>query len=462
MDLKRAFEIIEIDETASFSEVKRSYRDLASVWHPDRHSLNSRLLEKSLKKMQEINEAYDLLSLFYANRDTRNTGSHENEKVIWVKCKKCGVNNRIKNLTGVIFKCGNCQSNLFDDETVNNNEERILCGDASCTGTICNGRCNVCGKTLEEGIKEDERKTKRYQKIYEQNKITEKRNQKRKNIIKYCSITAFLILLCHLIFDESSNTEIKQNSEISQAVQSKENPPQFVQDSKILQFNENDFKNTIPKDELKELQRNLKTIGYGIDRIDGIVGPNTICECNKFSADFSPYFKLYSATELLSCAKIHALVSATYPDWAKITRGNLLKEWIAQQHNDFKKEILLALQSNDPQKIIVVLNFYYFDKESPLQLPMPNNGVFEKSFWEGVAPLKISTRVKEQNHLIKILENETNKEILKAFLRGGHTLEFDVPLGSYIIKYAAGEKWYGEHFLVVSILLCKIYFCHFF
>ena len=445
MDLSRAFEILEIDETASFSEVKRAYRDLASVWHPDRHSQNPRLLEKSLQKMKELNAAHDLLSFFYTEngRSKPQSRHYEKEKTTIVTCKKCGTQNRVQNLTDVTFKCGKCRSDLFSEETFNDKEERILCADGECIGIMRHGCCSECGKTLEEGIKEEEeRKIKIYQESYlSQEKVA--------NVIKYgTTAAAIVILFGYGIYSENSNTDTKQNHELSKLVQAKKISLQRTQHNDILQFNENNFRGNLFKaDDLKELQKNLKTIGYKINSIDGIIGPNTISECNKFSADFSIFTKLNSTAGLLSCVKTHAAVSAVYPEWLGLLHGNLLKEWLARQQSNFKTKIVSVLKSNDPRKIIVVLNFYYFDKESPPQLPIPKNGIYWKSFLEGVAPLKISTRDIEQSHFIKIIESKTNKEILKAFLRGGHILKFDVPFGSYIIKYAAGEKWYGEHFL---------------
>lgn len=191
----------------------------------------------------------------------------------------------------------------------------------------------------------------------------------------------------------------------------------------------------------------MKAIGYDINKIDGIIGPNTIKESNKFCDAFWFFSNVNSIATLLSASKVHAEVSAIYPNWKEIVCKNLLHEWFQGKPDDFKREISWALQSNKSRYIVIVLNFYSFDKESPPQLPIPNNGILGKSFDDGLSPLRISTRDKEQNHFIKIVENGTSKEILKAFLRGGQTLEFDVPLGSYIIKYATGKKWYGERFL---------------
>ena len=92
MDLQSAFEILEIDENSSAEEIKQQYRDLASVWHPDRHAQNHRLYNKSLEKMKELNAAYDIISSYL-------TLKREYEKYdkgfIIVACKNCGTKNRL-------------------------------------------------------------------------------------------------------------------------------------------------------------------------------------------------------------------------------------------------------------------------------------------------------------------------------------------------------------------------------
>ena len=54
------YEILGIKEGASEAEIKQAYRDLVKKYHPDRHPDNP-LGDLAKEKMQEINEAYDVL-----------------------------------------------------------------------------------------------------------------------------------------------------------------------------------------------------------------------------------------------------------------------------------------------------------------------------------------------------------------------------------------------------------------
>jgi len=62
LDIRRCFEILELDPGATVEDAKKARRDLVSVWHPDRvPSSNPRLQKKASTRLKEINAAYDML-----------------------------------------------------------------------------------------------------------------------------------------------------------------------------------------------------------------------------------------------------------------------------------------------------------------------------------------------------------------------------------------------------------------
>ena len=56
-NLPNYYEILGISQKASKNEIKTRFRKLVKEWHPDKTKL-----EKSEKKMAEINKAYEVLS----------------------------------------------------------------------------------------------------------------------------------------------------------------------------------------------------------------------------------------------------------------------------------------------------------------------------------------------------------------------------------------------------------------
>jgi len=79
MDLERCYQILELDRNASPDEIKRAYKDIASVWHPDRFTRNPRLKKKAEEKLKEINLAYEILRSRLAVPHQRNGDSKEGQ-----------------------------------------------------------------------------------------------------------------------------------------------------------------------------------------------------------------------------------------------------------------------------------------------------------------------------------------------------------------------------------------------
>ncbi|UCD23786.1 MAG: J domain-containing protein [Gemmatimonadota bacterium] len=71
MDINRAYKVLGLYPGASKDDVKRAYRDLAQVWHPDRFEHNERLAEKAQKNLKRINEAFALLKDYDPPPDAR-------------------------------------------------------------------------------------------------------------------------------------------------------------------------------------------------------------------------------------------------------------------------------------------------------------------------------------------------------------------------------------------------------
>lgn len=70
MNIKKSFQILDVREGASETEVRQAYRDMVSVWHPDRFSGKPRLKKKAEEKLKEANAAYETLRSFFSGGAT--------------------------------------------------------------------------------------------------------------------------------------------------------------------------------------------------------------------------------------------------------------------------------------------------------------------------------------------------------------------------------------------------------
>ena len=69
MSLSEAYGVLELEHTASDDDVKRAYRELALVWHPDRFPADPRLQARGEEKLRDLNVAYDVIRT-HRQRDT--------------------------------------------------------------------------------------------------------------------------------------------------------------------------------------------------------------------------------------------------------------------------------------------------------------------------------------------------------------------------------------------------------
>lgn len=63
-----------------------------------------------------------------------------------------------------------------------------------------------------------------------------------------------------------------------------------------------------------------------------------------------------------------------------------------------------------------------------------------------IAPIRIRAS-SGSNFFVRLVHSFTKAHIMEIYLEGGDTFEGKVPLGSYEIRYASGNVWYGEDLL---------------
>jgi curved DNA-binding protein CbpA len=71
MRLDECYRVLELQPGASGEEVKRAYRDLTKVWHPDRFAHDAALRRKAEEKLKAINEAYETIRAARPDRPER-------------------------------------------------------------------------------------------------------------------------------------------------------------------------------------------------------------------------------------------------------------------------------------------------------------------------------------------------------------------------------------------------------
>jgi len=79
--------------------------------------------------------------------------------------------------------------------------------------------------------------------------------------------------------------------------------------------------------------------------------------------------------------------------------------------------------------------------------PMPATGtVVQHGGGASVAPMKVFA-AEGSNYLLKLVDPLSGDPVLTAFIRAASTVEIDVPLGRFELRYASGDSWYGYTYL---------------
>jgi len=79
-NLLKYLELFSLSKNFTEKELKEAYRDLAHVWHPDKHNHNERLRKKAEKQIQKINEGFEFLKEILKSGYTSSSYSKPNSK----------------------------------------------------------------------------------------------------------------------------------------------------------------------------------------------------------------------------------------------------------------------------------------------------------------------------------------------------------------------------------------------
>ncbi len=119
MNIEQSFEILELDRGASTDEIKQSYKDIVTVWHPDRFPNNSRLKQKAEEKLKEVNVAYDTLKSYLSSEQRIEPKQEKAEANVKAEAAQPDATAYDKTEavveagTGIVLSLWSCVSSLF-------------------------------------------------------------------------------------------------------------------------------------------------------------------------------------------------------------------------------------------------------------------------------------------------------------------------------------------------------------
>lgn len=137
---------------------------------------------------------------------------------------------------------------------------------------------------------------------------------------------------------------------------------------------------------------------------------------------------------------------------ASVTDVNALNQRIKRQWNYREKtckDVACLMQwfmyeKNILNQVIETGSFKAGLRDGEIDLqPLPATGIFGNNIVYGKAPLQIHIPHDGSHYFIKLEDADTKREVATYFIRSGDSLNTQLPVGRYIIKYATGVHWYG-------------------
>jgi hypothetical protein len=113
--------------------------------------------------------------------------------------------------------------------------------------------------------------------------------------------------------------------------------------------------------------------------------------------------------------------------------------WVWLQDSASFRMLLSSHQADGQHTGHVVLT--YTSAEFP-----PHQTVTFLTTAEALAPFQVKTEA-GANYLIKLVDPQTRKDVMRMYVVGGQTADFQVPLGDYEVLSASGVNWYGDELL---------------
>jgi hypothetical protein len=113
--------------------------------------------------------------------------------------------------------------------------------------------------------------------------------------------------------------------------------------------------------------------------------------------------------------------------------------WAWIQDNASFRMLLTSRQTDGRQTGNIILTY------TSTELP-PHEAVEFITDQPGRAPFKVQTEA-GSNFLLKLVDPQTRKDVMRMFIAGGQEANFWVPVGEYELVYASGENWYGDELL---------------
>ena len=331
--MKKYYEILGLDMSASIEEVEQAYKELSEVWRPQAYQNLPRYRRKAEIKSKEINEAYKCVQTFLlAKPPAEDQESHvpDGQYLSETIQEKPAPEETIK---PQISKPPQRKTLLYG-----------LIAIAVVLGALVFYQISDRKKPEQQGF---------------QTAVTGKEKPSPASSSQQASTARLQKESAAKPSGESAGQKYVTSTDKQKIA------PQVKTDYNALLTEEALNKYNRDQERVKRTQRGLIANGYDTGPPDGIIGPQTTAALKQFASDHAVEADGLFASDLTGAVLVYAEVAATHPDWHSIIGSDDFARWLDRQSYYQTSTIQIIKKSATARQVIDILNRYKFDKSKP-------------------------------------------------------------------------------------------------
>jgi curved DNA-binding protein CbpA len=342
--MKKYYEILELDMSASIDEVEQAYKELSEVWRPQTYQNLPRFRRKAEIKSKEINEAYERVRTFLlAKPPAEDQENHVPDSQ---------------------YLSETIQEKLAPEETIQPQiskppqRKTLLYGliaIAVVLGALMFYQISDRKKPEQQGFQTAVTGEEKPTPATSSQQASTAHLQKEPEAEPSGEFT----VAKQLPSGKSTGQKYVASTDKQKIV------PQVKTDYNALLTEEALNKYNQDPERVKRAQRGLIANGYDTGSLDGIIGPQTTAALKQFASDHAVEADGLFASDLTGAVLVYAEVAATHPDWHSIIGSDDFARWLDRQSYYQTNTIQNLKKSATARQVIDILNRYKFDKAKP-------------------------------------------------------------------------------------------------
>jgi hypothetical protein len=335
--MKKYFEILELDVSASIEEVEKAYKELAEAWRPENYQNLPRFKRKAEIKLEEVNDAYERIKSYLMLK------ASGEDQMVFDSPKELPAEPEPE--------AAPVEETEPPQISTPSKRKKLL------PGLIA--FAVVLGALMLYLI--SDRQTPRI-------KTSQTNVAKKDKPIQDSDTAPPSVSADSLPKKSKSSSAVKSSSEkrSPSVKQAAPEPPSKIRpdyDSLLTQkalsrFNRNPVR-------VKRIQNGLITVGYDTGPIDGVIGPQTSAALRKFANDRGHVIesgRLFTS-DLTNTVLAFAEVSAKHPNWDQIIGSEDFSRWLDSQTVMPAYQVIKLKNSTTARQVIEALDLYKSDKK---------------------------------------------------------------------------------------------------